>query len=370
MEDTLYSTYGEPIPGTDENDIFTVNGVRSEVFGEGGNDSIDARNYLITVHGGDGNDTLIAGRSYIDLRGDDGNDYLIADAHQRSENIANVTLTGGEGDDIFSISSGYMSAKEGALKKVSSVRITDFGTGNDSLMLADESVCGYVSSTTNDDGDLVIRVRHDGTELTFEGISDIDKLKNVTIDGNVLSDIKVIPVGLELNGETLSVHSEYEGALWLGGTDIINDETVWGDDEIKNIDASADTVGGRMLGGNGKDNEIRANNYGSLLWGGFGGDDTLRGGDGADMFFVGFNEGNTDVIDCGENDLVILMDIDLSDLATIELTTDDDSIDIEKDDGSHIGITKVDGARTTTVQLADNSKWQYTYSDRSWQFKP
>ena len=370
MLDTLSTTYGDEIPGTDENDTITIAGARSKVFGNGGDDILDARRYLSTVRGGAGNDTLYAGRSYINLFGDEGDDYLFVDTGIWGENIANVTLEGGAGADTFKLMNG-------STKKVSSAYITDFGTGKDSLMLADNRADTlYISHTTNDEGNLVVRVRYDETQLTFEGISELDKLENVIIGNSDLSTITVIPPGLELSSDTLKVHSEYEGALWLGGTDVINNETVWGDAAITTIDASDDTFGGRMLGGNDADNYIRANNYGSLMWGGDDGDDTLVGGDGADMFLVGRveddenNVGNTDVIDCGEDDLVILMDINLSDLATVELTTSDASIHIDKEDRSYIEIAKSAGARTTTVQLADNSKWQYTYSDRSWQFKP
>lgn len=357
-------TYGDTIFGTDENDVIDASGMRSSILGAGGDDSINAARYLSTVYGGAGNDTLSAGRSYVKLFGDDGNDRLRVDTYRWNENIANVTLEGGAGADTFE----FRIAPE---KRVSSACITDFGTGKDSLMIVDNSLNDlYLSRSTNDDGDLVVDFRYNEVKLTFKGISNFDDIKEVSVgNGKYIKNIEEIPVGIERSDVTLSVHSEYEGALWLGGTDLINNKTVWGADSIVTLDASDDAIGGRMLGGNEQSNVIRANNYGSLLWGGDGGDDTLTGGNGADMFFTGKESGDDVITNCDENDLVILMDIDFDALTDIELTTDDGSIDIASDD-SHIRIEKSNGARTTTVQLADNSKWQYTYSDRSWQFKP
>ena len=363
MDSIISSKYLEPIVGTDENDIIVANQLRDEVFGNGGNDSIYASTYLITVNGGDGNDTITAGRSYINLVGDAGDDVLRVDTSRRLETIANVTLTGGAGADTFELVSDS--------KRVSSIHITDFNIEEgDRLNLIINGVAPeYVAHTTDADGNMVVAFDYNRIKLTLDGISDFDAMSTVRVaDGLTVAQLGALPYGLEQSGNELKVHSEYEGALWLGGSDLINDKTVWGDDSIEIIDASDDTIGGRILAGNDDSNSIRANDYGSLLWGGDDGDDTLIGGDGADMFFTGKESGDDVISDCGEGDLVILMDIDLSDLEDINLTVDDGSIDIDSGD-SHVRIEKTEGARTTTVQLADNSKWQYTYSDRSWQFK-
>ena len=101
---------------------------RSEIFGGSGNDSIDALNYLITISGGGGDDTLTAGKSYVNMSGDDGDDALIVDTRRSGgENIANVTLTGGEGADSFSFIPRS--------RKILSSTITDFDPEEDIVIL-------------------------------------------------------------------------------------------------------------------------------------------------------------------------------------------------------------------------------------------
>ena len=159
------------------------------------------------------------------------------------------------------------------------------------------------------------------------------------------------------------VSGEYEGALYL---DDLEDSHPTSSRivAITDIDARDDTVAGRILVGNENDNVIYASDYGSSLWGGIGGNDTLFGGDGADGFVAGKDEGNTTIIDCDDDDLVLLWNINLNDLST-DMIGSSSGINIALDD-STINIARADGASITTIQFANGTIRRYNYSDQSW----
>ena len=167
----------------------------------------------------------------------------------------------------------------------------------------------------------------------------------------------------EIQTCSVLVSGEYEGALYL---DDLEDSHPTSSRivAITDIDARDDTVAGRILVGNENDNAICASEYGSSLWGGVGGDDTLFGGDGADGFVAGKDEGNTTIIDCADDDLVLLWNINLNDLST-DMSGSSSGINIALND-STINIARADDASSTTIQFANGTLRRYNYSDNSW----
>ena len=123
-----------------------------------------------------------------------------------------------------------------------------------------------------------------------------------------------------------------------------------------------------MLIGDAQDNSIRANDYGSSLWGGTDGYDYLYGGAGADTFVAGADEGNTDIIGCADNDLVLLWNVDLNEM-TVDLSSSDSGVNIALDNSSTINIARAEDTSTTTIQFSNGSKRQYNYSDQTWSTK-
>ena len=95
-----------------------------------------------------------------------------------------------------------------------------------------------------------------------------------------------------MSGMTLVLDSAHEGNIWLGGVDYFdNNNAVWGNEQINNIDASNNNRG-RIIAGNSSSNEIKAGSGSSSLWGGIGGDDTLTGGNSRDFFWYVDGNGN------------------------------------------------------------------------------
>ena len=83
--------------------------------------------------------------------------------------------------------------------------------------------------------------------------------------------------------------------IFLSGKNpFTKEKNAYGNEKIKNIDASRMTSK-QFLGGNKLDNSIIAGSGGGSLWGGSGGNDTLVGGAGKDIFYYAANNGNDTV---------------------------------------------------------------------------
>ncbi len=330
------------------------------------------------IYGTSGADTINVYGDHIVAYGESGGDELYVDASRRYSDIEGVTLSGGEGRDLFGFTTNG--------NAIRSAVITDFSTsdGDGIAIISNNITTNYLKHTTNDDGDVVIRDSNDTIEFTLKGIKNFDDVADSPVIygdyyGNVSQSMNTfeettVPYGLTKydGSNSLYVFSDYVGGVWLGGWDVINGVEVWGDDSITNIYGYLDTVENRILAGNTNDNYISANMYGSWLWGGFGGNDTLVGSSGADTFFVDQGLGNKTVVDCGENDLVWLWNISLSDISGLNLYEGDNtrSLDVTTYDGTEISIGSTRDTASTTVQLADGSKWKLNYSDVSWEYQP
>ncbi|MCW6053938.1 DUF192 domain-containing protein [Lyngbya sp. CCAP 1446/10] len=95
------------------------------IFGDRDNDLLAGNEGADTLFGGQGSDTIYGGQGEDAINGDRGNDLLIGD---EGKDI----LTGGAGDDLFVIdqTSVVSTVTEADI-------ITDFGNGNDKIVLTD-----------------------------------------------------------------------------------------------------------------------------------------------------------------------------------------------------------------------------------------
>ncbi len=343
--------FDDTVIGTDDDDSIFSGGIRSTISGGAGNDTIDAGGYLSTIDGGAGNDIINVGRSYIAAHGDNGNDYIEVNTFLLDENIGNVTLTGGAGNDLF----GFAVPS----RNIRAVTITDFSVSDgDGLSFVRNDIADfYLTYGNNSDGDLVFRDSYDRIEFTMKGISDFNTVANTRV---ILSEPEGTPYWSTLREtvrQTMYISSEYEGDVWL-------------DASYMNIDARADTVAGRILAGNDQNNAIFAGSGGASLWGGSGGTDYLYGGAGADTFVAGAGEGNVVIADCSNDDIVILKDIGLENVSGLGLAVDSVgnaiALEVMTNDGTTVEIKKSDAASTTTLQINDGSRFRYNYSERDW----
>ncbi|MEG4318422.1 MULTISPECIES: DUF192 domain-containing protein [unclassified Microcoleus] len=121
----LGSPNSDTIRGFAGND--TIQGLAGNdlIFGDRDNDSIAGNEGADTLFGGQGSDTIYGGQGEDAIKGDRGNDLLIGG---EGKDI----LTGGAGDDLFVIE------RTSAASTVAQADvITDFGNGNDKIVLTD-----------------------------------------------------------------------------------------------------------------------------------------------------------------------------------------------------------------------------------------
>ena len=96
-----------------------------------------------------------------------------------------------------------------------------------------------------------------------------------------------------------------------------------------------------VIGADNANNLIYAGNGGSNLWGGYGGNDTLTGAAGYDEFNYKVGSGNDVIENAGDNDIVNLNDISMSDIVSAKV------------DYSEISATFADGG---SLKITGNSK--------------
>ena len=257
------------------------------------------------------------------------------------------------------------------------------GCSNDDLIILKDIALGdiyAVEAITNSDGaetGLTVTTRN-GSEIKILS-SDTAKIATVWLGDysawqyNYISSTwtntrEPLPYGLTGDGNTVIVSSDYEGDFWGGGTGFDgNVVECWSSDSVTGIDASDDTVSGRMLAGNFNDNYIYAGSGGASMWGGTGrGDDVLFGGDGADTFIAGKGEGNTRIYDCEDNDLVVLHNINPADISDVSFNKSLDTIYITTTDGTRIDIDYGSTATKTTIKYADGDTRTFDHASGNW----
>ena len=118
-----------------------------------------------------------------------------------------------------------------------------------------------------------------------------------------------------------------------------------------------------LIGGDNANNQIYAGNDGSSLWGGNGGADTLTGGNGYDEFFYAIGSGNDVVKNAGDNDVVNLLGVSLSQISGFSY--DSSSVDLNFNDGGHL---KVESTSSVGYRV-ENQTFYFNRSTNEWATK-
>ena len=118
-----------------------------------------------------------------------------------------------------------------------------------------------------------------------------------------------------------------------------------------------------FIGGDHSNNQIYAGNGGASLWGGNGGADTLTGGEGYDEFFFAMGSGNDIVQNAGDNDVINLLGVSLSQISGFSY--DSSSVDLNFNDGGHL---KVESTSSVGYRV-ENQTFYFNRSTNEWTTK-
>jgi Ca2+-binding RTX toxin-like protein len=330
----------------------TINGGlgNDSIVGGAGNDSIDGSNGADTIHGGDGIDTILGGLGNDSLFGDGGDDWL--DGGSGNDTIlggnGNDQIFGGDGNDLIFGGNGSDTMDGGEGGDVYVVdqfdTITDTGvTGFDravtnnasgmSFIMSDWSGVERVNGFTGDDtvdgsgygqaifvaasagNDSIVGTAFDDILLGGDG--------NDFINGGDGNNLMIGGAGADTyfggdGNDTIYVEDELDVVLDAGGgfdrvvvavsTGLSLSVGSWANVERvaslngnDTIDATGNTVGITLSGGDGQDSLIGGSGADILL--GQNGNDYLTGGDGNDSMIGG--AGNDTFVGGSGNDLII-----------------------------------------------------------------
>ena len=94
--------------------------------------------------------------------------------------------------------------------------------------------------------------------------------------------------------------------------------------------------------------------------------DTLRGSTtGSSTFYFGKGEGNDVITNTSSDDKVLLYNVGLNDIASIDNSTSG-QLKFALTDGATLTVTGVSGSSVSQYQLSDGSTWTYNASSKSW----
>ena len=298
----------ELIQGTPgEDNSLEAWGFRSTAVGSDGNDTLQIGTYMGVGMGGDGDDVIFALRSYQTVYGGNGHDIIDVNTNSWHENIANVSVYGGEGNDAFIFRVDYTqnTRDDGSTynlwRCILDSTIMDFNPDEvDYIILQNIGPNDYARAEAydlllhrNTDGYLVftdfderIKFRLDGITrfsdiadagIGFNDVDTGDRVANRTFKNAV--PFVDMGEGVKMSNAMLILESTIEGDIQ------ISDAAFW------YIDAVEDSVPGRALVGNNFDNWIWAGDYGNKMWCKGGSDNYMIGGAGNDTFYAGQGEG-------------------------------------------------------------------------------
>ena len=192
---------------------------------------------------------------------------------------------------------------------------------NNGTILIDSTVSGGVTNSTNIDN---------STSYTYSGGYDtIGYGSNSSVSSNYNS-YEQVNLSTEVQGFAIKDNNFYvtskTGALRIqdargknisygdsNGNKIANSYLASGGGTIDKSSSSQIEV---LVGANNVSNQIYAGSGGSTLWGGAGGADTLTGGAGFDEFIYTTGSGSDVIRNAGDNDVVNLAGVSLSQIVT------------------------------------------------------
>ena len=170
--------------------------------------------------------------------------------------------------------------------------------------------------------------------------------------GNIQGDTTcAISVGADYSGSEVTVY--LNGARELDG----HSRTYM---NVNKIDASAFTGTASLVGAE-LDDYIIAAQGDTSLWGGNGGDDILIGTGNGNTFFYTKGDGNDQIRNAADGDVINLGDITLDDISSTLIMNAGVKLDF-KDGGS---LMLANGA-DVTFKLADGTSYSADYNSHSW----
>lgn len=297
----------------------------------------------------DNKETLIAGTGATTLWGGSGKTADVMVGNSDTENAVTFFYTDNNGKDT--------------------VKGARWGTDDtaDVLYLSDVSI-----SKIKSNGSTTVFTASTGNNLTVDGTK-ADTAMKWTTDG---ANIQMAKIGQD--GKSNDWTYEEDVTMYIGGKNnnlkVKDDAEVWlaGDhgktfNSVNKVDASS-SYGTVVLAGNGSVNETLIGGMGdNSLWGGAGtSNDTLRGSTtGSSTFYFGKGEGNDVITNTSSDDKVLLYNVGLSDIASIDNSTSG-QLKFKLTDGATLTVTGVSGSSVSQYQLSDGSTWTYDASSKSW----
>ena len=296
------------------------------VLGNSQNNSIMLGDGQNSVYGGSGENTLTGGSAR--------DKFFTAGAGK--DIVINFVAGKEDFSDVVTI---YNAPLTNAYRSDSEV-IINMANGNDMTLKTDSAY-----------DDEVILYSLDGENISGAKISSTD---TVTYD----SAVNYYKVDAE-NGEGLLVIADdaYK-EIWLDGNAGIYYNG------IKHVVAVND--GNNLIAGNSEENILIGGDGAgsSSLWGGSGAEtDYLQAGTGQTMFFYGLGQGNDVIIDAKENDVVNLYNINLEQIAGVQI--EDEGIAGIFNDGQYISVY-TSTELSPEFQLANGEKFRYNRTSSEW----
>ncbi|MBQ7454087.1 MAG: hypothetical protein IJS69_03440, partial [Selenomonadaceae bacterium] len=130
---------------------------------------------------------------------------------------------------------------------------------------------------------------------------------------------------------------------------------------VNKVDASAYAGQASIIGGD-LDDKIIAAQGATSVWGGDSGDDILFGTGSGNTFFYFRGNGNDQIRNAADGDVVNLGDITLADIISTEVMGSGAKFDFN--DGGSLTVLN---AGDVTYKLGDGSSWKANYSSREWE---
>lgn len=185
---------GDRIRGLAGNDTIQGVGGNDLLFGDRDSDLLSGNEGADAIFGGQGNDTIYGGLGDDSINGDRGQDLLVGG---EGKDI----LTGGTGADLFIIDRNSV-----ANTAAESDLITDFGSGNDKIVLVEGMEFNDLEISTAGDR-TVLRERVTGKYLAaLSGVNNLDRSNFISLFGGIdLGQILPVSVNIVLGNSPIEL---------------------------------------------------------------------------------------------------------------------------------------------------------------------
>ncbi|MBR5914785.1 MAG: hypothetical protein IKZ58_10580 [Selenomonadaceae bacterium] len=343
------------IIGGDGNDYFMIYG-SATVNAGAGNDTIDmvsngSVNAVIYYSNGDGND-IIHGFDTNDTLLIAGTDYSTSTiSNELFVNVNDIVVTAGTGkitlvgaaDKSLNIQSTSSPTPEPTPTPTPTTSSIYTYTGGNATISAGIGTSSSVTSGYSAYEQINIATDFTGVEVDGDNIILKSSSGKLTIQN---SRGKYVKYG---DSNSNLVAYSYMGTNEISSSD---------NSSVGNAYVSYNTIDGRnvgavyevLIGGENVDDKIYAGSGGSSLWGGNNGNDTLVGGDGYDEFVYKSGNGSDVIQNAGDNDVVNLSSINLSQISGVEINIGQVNVDFV--DG---GKLQIQGGSGVAYRIAEGT---------------